>query len=83
MFVLDRQWKRLGREFDPDDFTDHQAVAAIARTHKIIRICERQGVPILADLAYQGAGPWLTTGTSSPNRMTSIAKAVLTLERQR
>lgn len=33
-----------------------------ARTHRIIRICERQGVPILADLAYQGAGPWLTTG---------------------
>ncbi|MCX4403920.1 transposase [Streptomyces sp. NBC_01764] len=97
-----------------------------ARTHKIIRICERQGVPILADLAYQGAGPWLTTGIKrrplqeltptertlnealaaarapvgrgvarlkswrifrrsrcSPNRMTSIAKAVLTLERQR
>jgi len=25
-----------------------------ARTHRIIRICERQGVPILADLAYQG-----------------------------
>lgn len=33
-----------------------------ARTHRIIRICERQGVPILADLAHQGAGPWLTTG---------------------
>lgn len=33
-----------------------------ARIHRIIRICERQGVPILADLAYQGAGPWLTTG---------------------
>ncbi|WP_324605457.1 transposase family protein, partial [Streptomyces sp. NRRL S-15] len=33
-----------------------------ARTHRIIRICERQGVPIVADLAYQGAGPWLTTG---------------------
>jgi len=33
-----------------------------ARTHRIIRICERQGVPILADLAYQGGGPWLTTG---------------------
>ncbi|WP_452746356.1 transposase family protein [Streptomyces filipinensis] len=28
-----------------------------ARTHRIIRICERQGVPILADLASQGAGP--------------------------
>ncbi len=27
-----------------------------ARTHRIIRICERQGVPIRADLAYQGAG---------------------------
>ncbi|MFG2313152.1 transposase family protein [Streptomyces sp. NPDC048566] len=89
-----------------------------ARTHRIIRICERQGVPILADLAYQGGGPWLTwelTPTEktvnralaaarapvergvaclkswrifrrsrcSPNRMTSIAKAILTLERQR
>jgi hypothetical protein len=97
-----------------------------ARTHWIVRICERQGVPILADLAYQGGGPWLTTGIKrrplqeltvtektvnralasarapvergvarlkswrifrrarcSPNRMTSIVKAVLTLERQR
>ncbi|MFJ3840602.1 transposase family protein [Streptomyces sp. NPDC090054] len=97
-----------------------------ARTHRIIRICERQGVPVLADRAYQGAGPWVTTGRRrppggqlsptqrtinralaasrapvergmallkswrifrrcrvSPNRMTSIAKAVLTLERQR
>lgn len=97
-----------------------------ARTHRIIRICERQGVPILADLAYQGGGPWVTTGIKrrphhdltptaqtlnralactrapvergvarlkcwrifrharcSPNRMTSIAKAVLTLERHR
>ena len=32
-----------------------------ARTHKIIRICERQGVPVLADRAYTGAGPWVTT----------------------
>lgn len=31
------------------------------RTHQIIRICERQGVPVLADRAYQGAGPWVTT----------------------
>jgi hypothetical protein len=97
-----------------------------ARTHRIIRICERQGVPVLADLAYQGGGPWASTGIKhrplqeltttektlnrtlaaarapvergvtrlkswrifrrsrcSPNRMTSIAKAVLTLERQR
>jgi hypothetical protein len=97
-----------------------------ARTHRIIRTCEHQGVPIPADLAYQGADPWLTTGITrkplqeltatemtinrplaaarapvergvarlkswrifrrsrcSPNRRTSIAKAVLTLERQR
>ncbi|MGW5434085.1 transposase family protein [Streptomyces sp. NPDC004059] len=97
-----------------------------ARTHRIIRICERQGVPVLADRAYIGVGPWATTpirrlphqdlnptqrtinralsaarapversiarlkswrifrrARCSPNRMTVIAKAVLTLERQR
>ncbi len=96
-----------------------------ARAHRIIRICERQGVPILADRAYTGAGPGSPPGSNahpaansphpahrqpgpgrgtapvergmarlkswqifrrsriSPNRMTVIAKAVLTLERQR
>lgn len=97
-----------------------------ARTHRIIRICECQGVPALAHRAYVGAGPWVTTplrrppGRSLtltqqtvnrvlsaarapvergvarlkswrifrkarciPNRMSSIAAAVLTLERQR
>ncbi|MGV9816834.1 transposase [Streptomyces cellulosae] len=97
-----------------------------ARTHKILRICARQGVPILADMAYIGAGDWVTTAKRrppggeptltertgnralsaarapvergmarlkswqifrrsrvSPNRMSVIAKAVLTLERQR
>ncbi|MFJ8601564.1 transposase family protein [Streptomyces shenzhenensis] len=106
----------LGR---PHDLTS-------ARTRRIIRICERQGVPVLADRAQTGAGPWVTTGLKrppggeltptqrtvnralvqarapvergmarlkswqifrrsriSPNRMTVIAKAVLTLERQR
>ncbi|MFJ5780123.1 transposase family protein [Streptomyces sp. NPDC093094] len=101
----------------------HGLTAAL--THRIIRIRERQDVPVLADLAYQGAGPWLTTdirrrplqeptsaersrnrapaaarapvergvarlkswrifrrSRCSPNRMTSIAKAILTLERQ-
>lgn len=28
-----------------------------ARTHRIIRICERQGVLVLTDRAYLGAGP--------------------------
>ncbi|MCX4515986.1 transposase [Streptomyces sp. NBC_01619] len=96
-----------------------------APTHRITRICERQGVPVLADRAHTGAGPHVTTGLRrppggeltatqhtvnqalaqarapvehcmarlkswqtfrksriSPNRMTVIAKAVLTLERQ-
>lgn len=40
-----------------------------ARTHRIIRICERQGVPILADRAYIGAYPWVTTPIRRlPNR---------------
>jgi len=97
---------------------------AAARTHRIIRIRERQGVPIVADRASIGA--WATTAIRrpsdgelspteralnralaqarapvergvarlkswrifrrsrcSPNRMTDIAAAVLTLERQR
>lgn len=97
-----------------------------ARTHRILRICARQGVPILADMAYIGAGDWVTTAKRrppngeltptertgnralsaarapvergiarlkswqifrrsriSPNRMSVIARAVLTLERQR
>ncbi len=117
--------------FGISESTAHASTSAVvdllaARTHRIIRICERQDVPIVADLAYQGAGPWLTTGIKrrplkeltptektrncalaatrapvergvarlktwrifrrsrcSPNRMTSIAKAVLTLELQR
>ncbi|MFJ3229270.1 transposase family protein [Streptomyces sp. NPDC086783] len=97
-----------------------------ATPHKILRICARQGIPILADMAYIGAGDWVTTAKRrppngeltltertenralsaarapvergmarlkslqifrrsriSPNRMSVIAKAVLTLERQR
>jgi DDE superfamily endonuclease len=97
-----------------------------ARTHNILRICERQGVPILADMAYIGAGDWVATAKRrptggehtptehtvnralaqarapvergmarlkswqifrrsriSPNRMTSIPKVILTLERER
>ncbi|MEU5536024.1 transposase family protein [Streptomyces sp. NPDC020362] len=97
-----------------------------ARAHRIIRICARQGAPVLADRVYLGAGPWVTTplrrppgrdltpaqqtvnralpaarapverGVArlkawyifrrsrwSPNRMSSIAAAVPTLERQR
>ncbi|MFI9568152.1 transposase family protein [Streptomyces rishiriensis] len=37
-----------------------------ARTHRIIRICERQGVPVLADRAYMEAGPWVTTALRRP-----------------
>jgi hypothetical protein len=97
-----------------------------ARTHRILRICARQGLPILADRAYIGAGPWVTTprrrppgrdliptqqtvnralsaarapvergvarlkswrifrkARCSPNQLSSIAAAILTLERHR
>ncbi|EFE68898.1 transposase [Streptomyces viridosporus ATCC 14672] len=37
-----------------------------ARTRRIIRICERQGVPILADQAYIGASSWVTTPLCRP-----------------
>jgi hypothetical protein len=37
-----------------------------ARTHRITRICERQGVSVLADRAYTGAGPWVTTPVGRP-----------------
>ncbi|GGS09426.1 hypothetical protein GCM10010236_74880 [Streptomyces eurythermus] len=37
-----------------------------ARTHRIIRICERQGVPIVADRAYIGAGARVTTAIRRP-----------------
>lgn len=40
-----------------------------ARTHCIIRRCERQGVPVLADRAYTGASLWVTTPIRRlPNR---------------
>jgi hypothetical protein len=33
-----------------------------ARAHRIIRICGRQDVAVLADRAHTGAGPHVTTG---------------------
>jgi hypothetical protein len=97
-----------------------------ARQHRIIATCIRLGIPILADKAYQGAGPqtavparrrpgrdltlkqrsvnrahsrvrwpveraiariktWriLRKARTSPNKITSITKAILTLETHR
>lgn len=36
------------------------------RAHRIIRICERQGIPVPADHACMGAGPWVTTALGRP-----------------
>lgn len=42
LFVLGRQWKRLGQDLNTDDFTDAQAVAAIQRiTRGNFRLLER------------------------------------------
>lgn len=41
-FVLQRQWKQLGLQLDPDDFTDHQAITAIQRiTRGNFRLIDR------------------------------------------
>ena len=37
-----------------------------ARTHKVLRICARQDVPILADMASIGAGDCVTTAERRP-----------------
>ena len=42
LFVLERHWRSLGKTLDPDDFTDAQAIAAIARiTRGNFRLLER------------------------------------------
>lgn len=41
-FVLERHWRKLGQTLDPDDFTDAQAIAAIARiTRGNFRLVDR------------------------------------------
>ncbi len=37
-----------------------------ARIHKILHICTRQGVPILADMAFISAGDRVTTAKRHP-----------------
>lgn len=64
----------------PEDLLSDKATADLtaARTHRIIRICQRQGVPILADLAYQGGGPWMAAGIKRrpPQDLTSTEKTL-------
>ncbi|MET3206258.1 UNVERIFIED_ORG: hypothetical protein ABIB21_003077 [Arthrobacter sp. UYEF13] len=41
-FVLERRWHKLGQTLDPDDFTDAQAIAAVARiTRGNFRLIDR------------------------------------------
>jgi uncharacterized membrane-anchored protein len=42
LFVLQRHWRSLGKTLDPEDSTDAQALAAIARiTRRNFRLLER------------------------------------------
>ncbi len=41
-FVLERQWRKLGKTIDPDDFADAHAIAAVGRiTRGNFRLLER------------------------------------------
>lgn len=53
-----------------------------ARAHRIIRICERQGVPILADRTYMGADPSVTTPPRRPRAVTSPRPSNPSVERR-
>ncbi len=62
-FVLSRHWHKLGLELDPDDFTDAQAVAAVARiTGGNFRLLQRLFAQIhrvsklLVDQRYSASG---------------------------
>ena len=60
-----------------------------ARTHKILRDLRAPGLPVLADMAYIGAGNWVTTAKHRPpggelplteraqNRALSAARALV------
>jgi DNA transposition AAA+ family ATPase len=75
-FVLDRHWHRLGLTLDPDDFTDTQAVAAIARiTRGNFRLIERLFIQIdrvmkindlqtITDVVVEAARSTLVIGVS-------------------
>jgi DNA transposition AAA+ family ATPase len=75
LFVLDRQWKRLGRALNPDDFTDSQAVAAIERIMRgnfrllerlmpqIARVLKINELETITDDVVESAASVLVIGT--------------------
>lgn len=74
-FVLTRHWKRLGLSLDPGDFTDHQAIAAIARTTRgnfrllqrlftqIERVLKINGLAVITSDVVDAARSTLVIGT--------------------
>ena len=75
-FVLQRQWRKLGLDLDVDDFTDSQAVAAIARITRgnfrlidrlftqVERIMKINDLQTLTDDVVEAARSTLVIGTS-------------------
>lgn len=53
-------------------------VLTAAHTCRVIRICEHQGIPVLADRAYMGAGPCVTSPLRRlPSRDLTLARSPL------
>ena len=74
LFVLDRHWKHLGQQLDPEDFTDAQAIAAIERITRgnfpllerlfpqIARVLKINGLETITDDVIEAAASILVIG---------------------
>lgn len=70
-FVLANRWKELGLTIDPHDFTDAEAIAAVARiTNGNCRLIQRLFTQITRTVT-------LTNSTASPKKIVEAAREAL------